>query len=128
MSYCSKCKLEKDVKEFAKGDRKDGTNYYCKVCNKIYRDSRKKEIREYQLQYKFGITLEEYEILATQQSNKCAICSQECPSGRNLAVDHCHTTGKVRALLCIHCNQALGGFKDSLDLLEKAKEYLKKYD
>jgi hypothetical protein len=42
-----------------------------------------------------------------------------------LSIDHCHNTGKVRGLLCDHCNKGLGLFKDNIDYLNKAIEYLK---
>ena len=59
------------------------------------------------------------------QGGKCAICEEQCLTERELAVDHCHKTGKVRGLLCMRCNTALGSFKDDLLLLEKAMFYLK---
>lgn len=65
------------------------------------------------------------------QDNKCAICKNletRTHNGkvRNLSVDHCHKTGKVRGLLCCRCNITIGRFEDDEDLLEKASEYLKK--
>lgn len=57
------------------------------------------------------------------QSGKCLICN-EIP--KRLVVDHCHTSGKVRGLLCDHCNTGLGRFKDSPELLMAAIRYLKK--
>lgn len=56
------------------------------------------------------------------QDNKCAICSKECL----LMADHCHKTNKFRGLLCNDCNLGLGRFFDSVDILEKAKNYLLK--
>ena len=49
-------------------------------------------------------------------------------SKRRLCVDHCHTTGNVRGLLCDTCNTALGKFRDNIDLLNEAIKYLKKYE
>ena len=68
----------------------------------------------------------------TAQNGLCAICQQPETKQRNgkkfeLAVDHDHETGAVRALLCSHCNYALGYFKDSPDLLLAAIAYLQKY-
>ena len=73
---------------------------------------------------KFGITLAEYQTMLAAQNGVCAICSESCKSGRDLAVDHDHATGKVRALLCIRCNNGLGNFRDSLELLTSATRYL----
>lgn len=83
------------------------------------------------LKASFGLSKEEYISLLEKQSNVCAICSQPETSidGKNkktryLAVDHCHTTGKVRGLLCTRCNNALGGFMDNIGLLNNAISYL----
>lgn len=74
---------------------------------------------------KYGISLSDYEALLERQNGVCAICRRTCKSGRNLAVDHCHETGKVRGLLCLECNRGIGALKDSIDLLTKAISYLK---
>lgn len=59
-----------------------------------------------------------------EQGGKCYICRKDDPASRNLAIDHCHTTGKVRRLLCHHCNTALGHFNDDPVLLQRAIEYV----
>jgi hypothetical protein len=77
---------------------------------------------------KYGLTPEDYNLLLERQEGKCKICgaqdSHRTGTKYNLFVDHCHTTGKVRGLLCHHCNAGLGHFKDSVEFLEHAKEYL----
>jgi len=67
--------------------------------------------------------------MLTHQEGKCAIC--RCPETqtrggkvKNLAVDHCHVTGKVRALLCGRCNLLLGNFRENLLLVESFEEYI----
>ena len=104
-----------------------------------YRDSNKKRydadpakhtIQNYksQLKQRFGMTLEDYDRMLMEQNGKCFICDvhhTEAVRGK-LNVDHCHTSGKVRGLLCFNCNTALGKFKDDIELLEKAIAYLKK--
>ena len=72
---------------------------------------------------KYGITLEEYNIRCNEQNNECLICKQ--PSEK-LVVDHCHTTGDVRGLICNKCNVGLGFFEDSQVLLMNAIKYLNK--
>lgn len=74
-----------------------------------------------------SIPASEYAVLMTAQNNQCAIC--KCDSGINnrgdkLAVDHCHTSGKIRGLLCHKCNTALGLLKDNPAHLESAIRYL----
>jgi hypothetical protein len=63
------------------------------------------------------------------QEGKCALCHTDKPNGRGkrLHVDHCHGTGKIRALLCHSCNAGLGAFKDDPALLRAAIDYLEKY-
>jgi hypothetical protein len=72
----------------------------------------------------YGITLIQYNAILEAQGGVCAICKKECHTGRNLAVDHCHTTNKVRGLLCGHCNQAVGKFQDDPDLMVAAAQYI----
>ena len=61
------------------------------------------------------------------QNGKCLICGvTESCLGHRLAVDHCHTTGKIRGLLCKSCNTAIGNFKDNIDNLKNAIIYLEK--
>ena len=61
-----------------------------------------------------------------KQNYCCAICKTHSDLlPRNLAVDHCHTTGKVRGLLCTNCNIGLGMLKDSSEILNLAIKYLK---
>jgi hypothetical protein len=90
--------------------------------------------RDYWLRKKFGIGEEDYAALFEKQGGKCAICGSDSPKGRksgrggkvnNFYVDHCHQTGKVRGLLCNHCNRGLGLLGDNLAALESAVTYLK---
>jgi hypothetical protein len=85
-------------------------------------DGRRKQ--DQHMRNRYGISLEQYEILLEVQDHKCAICKDECLSGRNLAVDHCHESGRVRGLLCVNCNIGLGNFRDSSKLLMQAIDYL----
>lgn len=83
--------------------------------------------RHEDLRRHFGITAAEYDAMSEAQGGTCAICRRPCPTGRRLAVDHCHSTGKVRGLLCAKCNRALGMMDDDPGLLAAAIEYLAHY-
>jgi hypothetical protein len=74
---------------------------------------------------RYGLTLADYERMFAEQGGRCAICATEV-SGARLCVDHDHGTGKVRGLLCHACNKAIGGFRDSTELLKRAIAYLLK--
>lgn len=75
------------------------------------------------LQKTHKISLEEYNEMFEQQGGVCAICGNP-PGKKMLAVDHCHTTGKIQGLLCSLCNIGLGHFKDSTFRLTSAIKYL----
>lgn len=82
-------------------------------------------LRDLKLRERFGISVDDYDEMLLKQHGVCAICGGYCASGRRLAVDHCHETGRVRGLLCARCNIGLGFFdKDGGDLLLSAVEYL----
>ena len=78
----------------------------------------------------YGLTPEDYQLMFNNQNGVCAICKKpesvlnKTGTVRNLAVDHCHITGKVRGLLCTNCNIALGKFQDDKNLLRDALSYL----
>ena len=71
--------------------------------------------RRWAMKSNYGITIEQYDAMVVAQNGCCAICGQEpqfaIRQWKKLHVDHCHETGKVRALLCVHCNHGLGKFK-----------------
>lgn len=80
-----------------------------------------------ELRVKYGLTSGEYDAMLTGQQGVCAICKRP-PREERLAVDHCHTTGKIRGLLCpgFSCNTGLGHFAHSPELLEAAAAYLRR--
>lgn len=90
------------------------------LCTECYANQDK--YRDRVLQNRYGITLQQYTTLLEKQGGLCAICGKE--DLIRLCVDHDHKTGIVRGLLCGNCNQGLGKFKDSLELLIQAIDYL----
>lgn len=75
---------------------------------------------------KYGITLGDYEEMLENQNGECATCHRQCSTGKNLAVDHCHYSGRVRGLLCARCNLALGLVNDSVHILLNLIDHIKK--
>jgi hypothetical protein len=74
---------------------------------------------------KYGISQDQYDEMFQSQNGVCAVCKNpEIIKDAPLRVDHNHVTGKVRGLLCHHCNVALGHFKDDPSRLQAALEYL----
>ena len=136
--HCPKCNLNRLAVEFYKNCGKpDGLASYCKSCWKAYQTPRvvkwmkenpekaKHHRRNAKLKAKYGITVKQYDSLPLAQDGRCPICRRPPPpSGRRLAVDHDHKTGKVRGLLCADCNRAVGLMGDSPELLMRASLYL----
>jgi len=102
---------------------------WCKECRrKIARTQRTKEQRKNEwLKRKYGLTLEIFNLMLIEQDGRCAICGTTNPGGKSgddFSVDHSHTTGQVRGLLCQTCNQTLGLMQESSKNLRLAAEYL----
>jgi len=75
---------------------------------------------------RYGITEAQYNLMLQAQNYVCAICEKPCSARKRLGVDHCHKTRKVRGLLCVKCNNAVGLFNDDPNIARKAAEYLSK--
>ncbi|HDU5574535.1 TPA: endonuclease VII domain-containing protein [Klebsiella aerogenes] len=91
----------------------------------------KSKQREASLKHNYGISIEHYEFLLSEQNNSCAICGEKETIKfrgklKNLCVDHCHSSGKIRGLLCSSCNRGIGLLKDDPNLLRKAINYLER--
>ena len=143
--FCYKCSQEKDLQDFTKG------MYSCKVCRRApcreyylknkdkyiakaneYTKKNRNKIGVYWKEYKrkirykkLGITIEDFNRMNKIQQGKCCIC-KKIPDGQILRLDHDHNTGKIRGLLCNHCNIGLGYFRDNIESLKNAAVYLKK--
>ena len=150
---CSKCKLTKTYMDFPKErSAKYGRSARCLACARtasaeyhanlsveercIRRRSdhgnNREKYRRDALLARFFITRDEYLLLLEAQNGVCAICKLPETSVRNgrtqeLQVDHCHVTGKLRALLCGYCNRGLGGFRDNPVWLRRAAMYIQYY-
>jgi hypothetical protein len=86
------------------------------------------QIRNQRLKMQFGITLDDYNQMLFNQNGCCAICDKHHTEfNRGFAVDHCHTTDKIRGLLCINCNLAIGNFYDNITILKNAIKYIKQH-
>ena len=132
MKTCSKCKKTLPLVRFKKDkNRKDGLSSWCKKChsddvvkyqkrNKQATDRNKKrhQIKSY------GITDKDYYKIYDKQHGECLICEQKFDV---LCIDHCHSTGEIRGLICSKCNSGIGFLKDNAYLAAKAFVYLFKH-
>lgn len=125
-SWCKNCRIISTKSWTA---RQDKSKY--KVKKKLEREKNFNSIRQrgWVMKYRYNITLNEYDNLLKAQEYKCAVCSRD---SRELTyflhIDHCHTTNKVRGLLCAPCNTYLGYAKDDPQVFKNAIKYLQAKD
>ena len=85
--------------------------------------------RRSKLKSDYGMTPEQWQEMFNGQGCKCAICNTTEPQSKNgWNTDHCHKTGKVRFILCAHCNRGLGAFKDNTAVMRRAAEMLDQFN
>ena len=126
---CCHCQLIKPISEFGFRTRKWGSvekpreaqhlHSACRRCRNVHYSS-------HMIKKRYGIDRDEYWAILKAQNGVCALCEKPCMTGKNLAIDHDHTTGKVRGLLCMQCNRAVGLLKDSAEAALRLFSYLKK--
>ena len=123
MKKCPTCKVSKTLDGFYKNrSRHDGVEPYCIPCSKARIRADKPKAQHRALMRNYGIGLKDYNKMSLEQGHVCYICGFK--PKENLAVDHCHTSGKVRGLLCKPCNMGLGNFRDDVHALQAAIAYL----
>jgi hypothetical protein len=129
LKTCKVCGVEKNISDFYAG-RKD-----CKDCKNAAAKQWRKDnpenverylvrMRERTKERRYGITQEQFDRMLLSQDNKCKICNIEFIGSKFTHIDHCHSTNKVRGLLCNGCNLALGQFMDNTDIMDNAIKYL----
>lgn len=141
MKQCTKCKEYFPTSAFGVKSwiNKDGSKTtkpksHCRKCIntdnlKRYHENPSTKSAHRSASYRhriksYGLTFEEYDNLLESQDSSCAVCGSK--PNRSLVIDHCHTTGKVRGLLCDLCNKALGNVKDNVGTLKGLIKYLEK--
>jgi hypothetical protein len=101
------------------------TTNNCVECSNESAVRNKISQKHNRIRREYGLTKEQHEALYEKQNKRCKICSKQIDDMFKMHIDHCHSTLKVRGLLCNKCNQGLGLFNEDLDLFEKAVNYLK---
>jgi hypothetical protein len=111
--------------------------HFKKQRNKYQQEYRKKngypkrdKLTEWSgyLKWRWKMTSDDYLVMVNRQKGKCAICKCHYSTfKKRLAIDHDHKTGKIRGLLCHHCNSALGNFRDRICILVSAIKYLEEW-
>lgn len=119
---CKECN-NKRVRKWKKNNRHQD-NEICKSWRRRNPEAAAVITKAAKLKAKYGLSIEDFERMREKQKNECAICTQPLVRGRHTHVDHCHTTGVVRGLLCDRCNLGVGYFKDDPNLLHRAARYV----
>ena len=115
--------LKGENPEFAEAHRKREREYR----RNRYKDRPEERLRwmkDHGLRQKHGITISDYDKMMSDQDGKCAICGE---GEKKLCVDHCHTTGLIRSLLCHKCNAAVGYREIGDSFTEKVDAYLSEW-
>jgi len=140
LKTCSACGETKPSTEYYRDTaKKDGICSTCVPCAqqralKHYQENREHKLELGYRQYvkrTYGLSPDDVAALIKKQNGKCAICGTEdsgSARAKRFVIDHCHKTGKNRAMLCFTCNSALGLAKDSSELLRKMADYLDKHN
>ena len=140
---CLECRCWKCVEEFrVNKTNSTGVVPYCRPCETIrqrrWRDRHPQMVKDQQARVKatkskkkrlarYGLSEDSYKLLFASQCGRCVICMTQDPGARGWQIDHCHKTGKVRGILCVKCNAALGMASDNVDRLRSMIEYLKRW-
>lgn len=122
--FCAEVKPRDEY--FLDKNVRDGLSARCKPCSvaSARRYVKPARRRDYRLKVTYGITQGEYERQVSEQGGCCAICQQPTAS---LHIDHCHTTGRNRGLLCNKCNTGIGLLNEDPAVLRGAIDYLARY-
>ena len=132
MKKCSKCLEYKTFDNFYKREnRLCGYTSRCKSCLRQYKNVSLTSNRSRRNHFKktYNITIAQYDEMLLKQNDCCAICKRHksevtVKRKNHLCVDHNHSTGKIRGLLCDKCNRGIGLLCDDIDILKNAIEYL----
>lgn len=136
---CSACNQCKPIELFGKAAAyRDGHRGQCNSCrvkhHAAYAVGRERAktnpavTRRTKLKQRYGMTEDDYAIMLAAQGGCCAVCNGDSPGGRwqRFHVDHCHSTGEIRGLLCHACNVTLGAMGDSINGVMRYVTYLTK--
>jgi hypothetical protein len=147
MKKCAHCEIEKPIDDFPRikktwGDKVGYRPYYiCKPCKGLYekaryeaRPERREKVRRSvafsHMKRTYGLSEDDYEKIVARQNSCCGICDKKLnteingKNKREAFVDHDHSTGVVRGLLCHNCNVAIGHLNDDIHLLERAIQWI----
>jgi len=129
---CKICDKRKEMTEFHFSNEKRHRRRQCKTCNDETRAKRwgadpqkyAKLARWNYIRREYGLSEGDFWRILESQNGACAICLERKEELKQWHIDHDHSTGRVRGILCFTCNTALGKFHDDEEILESAIRYL----
>lgn len=135
--HCSRCNRDLEEEFFHKASRRP--NGHASFCKKCFNQSRTiydaKRARELHIKTNFNLDWAAYIALFDKQGGQCKICGMklemvtfcrtQTPNKRSAQIDHDHSTGKIRGVLCRSCNIGIGMFRDNAETMQVAVNYLK---
>lgn len=136
MLRCTTCQEEKPKTEFHRNKSYTrGYQYICKYCTKEYNKQPKMKANRERITKKYRNTVRYRETIRKSNLRRrygkvvdvpevCDVCGEKNPDGRNIHVDHCHNTGKIRGFLCYKCNTSIGFMRDDFKLIKALAKYL----
>lgn len=123
MKVCNRCKENLPDDRFSKRTYRSGNIGLQNKCKDCERKSRPQYYKPHDnARRKFGLSEEDYTTLINRSQGLCETCNK--PMGDKRCIDHDHSTGKVRGVLCNKCNTALGLLSDDIQLLGRLIQYL----
>ena len=127
--HCGKWKPATPEHFEANRRKPNGIGSRCRGCLKEYNHTPTRRARRHRhhLRDEYQLTPLEYSDMERAQGHTCALCGEPCSTGRRLAVDHDHETGRVRGLLCNQCNRVLGLAGDDPDRLRRMAAYVEHF-
>lgn len=136
--WCAKCKNYRENNPLSDNRKKERSQEW-KLWISNNKEERKMSVNEWRkrnpkrykdsfLKRKYSITTDMYNEILNSQNNSCAICKiHESNLNYPMFIDHCHSTGRFRGLLCRNCNSGIGYFKDNISVIENSISYLEKF-
>lgn len=90
----------------------------------VWQRENPEKVRSRELKKKYGLSVEKFNAMLSDQGGACKICKKQAQKNKNLSVDHCHTSNRIRGIICQPCNMALGMVKDNVGVLRSMIAYV----
>lgn len=122
-------KLHQQMRKYSRKQRDERRGHSPRSYSKRGKYSTSQELyKDANFRRKYKLTLDQVNSMIVAQDHRCAICLEKLGESRDTHVDHDHKTGKIRQILCRGCNHGIGNFKENMVILQRAVDYLKRWN